>query len=226
LFQQDAHAGEDLIQLMSDGDNGPSSNSSALAGQQEAISRHDLIELMSNGDGGPSPKSPKVVEQEKTISGHDLTELMGNGDDGPGLNSPEVAEQEEAIYGQDPSNECEVRVPPEGQPNADINIASSTAALATPCTPSPNAKAARKKARVELKAAWFEREACRKRLISKNHWPKEDYEKFETATNEYNTRRDKLAGLMASGQLTQDDSRVYPKLSAKTTTAPKVRPNK
>lgn len=49
---------------------------------------------------------------------------------------------------------------------------------------------------------------------------------FEAATIEYNARREKLAGLMASGQLTQDDGRVYPKLSVKMTGAPKVRPSK
>jgi hypothetical protein len=46
---------------------------------------------------------------------------------------------------------------------------------------------------------------------------------FELATREYNAAREALAQLK---QLTDKEQRFYPKLSAKTTTAPKVRPPK
>jgi hypothetical protein len=120
-----------------------------------------------------------------------------------------------------------VAVVPSGNPAKSPKAArEAIAAVVSSGTPSMGSKAVRKEARIALKLAWHTRESCRKRLISSNHWPMHDYMAFEAATIEYNARREKLAGLMASGQLTQDDDRVYPKLSVKMTGAPKVRPSK
>jgi hypothetical protein len=194
------------------------------------------MELASDGGESLTPDPSEVVNQEKISRGQ----------------APSNERHQHKSLEKQPSvatGASAIAVPPLSIPDEQHNAATlgpiialtpldhleeqpSTAAMApnvtlvTQRSKLRSSKAARKEARVALKAAWFERETCRKQLISNNHWPTHVYEKFETATNQYNTRREELAGLMASGHLNEDDSRFYPKLSVKSTAGPTLTPGK
>jgi hypothetical protein len=180
----------------------------------------DLATVKPSHEVGQS-QSDTVGFQQDADADEDLIELASDPDDARSSNSSSLVVQEKATSTPDRSNAHDLRANPGEQFDADA--AAPVGALAPHGSPVQGTKAAKKAAKIALKEAWFRRESSRKQFISSN-WSMDKYPEFEIATNEYNARREELAHLMASGQLNEDDQRVYPKLTLKMFGMPKVRP--
>jgi hypothetical protein len=80
----------------------------------------------------------------------------------------------------------------------------------------------RKPARAALTKAWEEREMIRKRIVGT--YTLDGARALEYATRTYNDKRMELAGCMASGELRDEDKKMFPYLSFSDLSVPKLRP--
>jgi hypothetical protein len=195
--QQDGYTGQDLINLADDEDEALTRASSTLVLPEQRVINVDYLALVNDEDEELTLSSSPLAVPDPPATNIDL----------PKTNSSQKSlSNHESDFG-DAVN------PP--TPPGTSTTASESAGKST--------KFMRKEARRNLNAAWFARESSRKQLISSSTWPLELWAAFELATREYNAAREALAQLKP---LTDKEQRFYPKLSAKTTTAPKVRPPK
>lgn len=79
-------------------------------------------------------------------------------------------------------------------------------------------KKKRKHARITLAQAWVDREAIRKRVSG--CYTLDGVRALEYSTRSYNDLRRDLANLMASGELREEDSQLFPRLAAADLSAP------
>ena len=80
----------------------------------------------------------------------------------------------------------------------------------------------RKQARAALTKAWEEREVIRKRVVGT--YTLDGARALEYATKTYNDKRMELAGYMASGELREEDKKMFPYVSSSDLSVPKLRP--
>jgi hypothetical protein len=194
--------------------------------QQNGCKGQDLINLADDEDGALTLASSTLVHPEQQATNVDSLDLMDDKDEASTLTSSNLAILEPPAINIDLPKTNVSHKPISDQGSSDVvDAVISPTPPETPAKVSESRgkspKALRKEARKNLNAAWFARESSRKQLISSSTWPLELWAAFELATHEYNVSREAFAQLKP---LTEKEQRFYPKLSAKTTTAPKVRP--
>ena len=83
-------------------------------------------------------------------------------------------------------------------------------------------KRKRRAVRGALTDAWAKREEVRARVAAS--WTLDGFRELEEATKAYNDKRLELAKCMASGELTEENARTFPRFSTTDLSVPKVKP--
>lgn len=171
-----------------------------------------FLQLMNQRPASLGKQALKGGIAEATVGelgAYSSTSEMANDDDIPRMEAPRDAGPAKHDSSED-GQAVDADVQPEADPLGSVN-------------PKKVLKKRRKVARDALLTAWGEREVARNKV--RGTWSLEGMQALEALTLEYNQKRRELEQCMGSGQLNEEDSKVFPALSVNDLAQPQHRPH-